>query len=486
LLLLTGGKAVAQKQVVTFSLQDAIRIAQQQSPDALMAKHRYRSSYWQFRTYRATYLPGLKFDATIPNLNRSIEAITMPDGSSDYVPRSLINYSASLSLNQKVGWTGGEVFLNTGIQQMTNFYTDTTTKQFLADMVSVGFRQPIFTYNEYKWDKKIEPLKYEEAQRTYLEDNEQVAITAINRFFNLLTAQIEKEISEKNYANYDTLYKIAKGRFNMGKIAENELLQLELNLLKAEASLEQSDLNYNNMLFLFKSYMRLKTDDEIRLIPPVVKNYFNVPLQRAVEEAKANTSSGLEFQRRLLQAQSDVNRAKMNGRFDAQLYASFGLTQTADFIEDVYKNPLDQERVTLGITLPILDWGRARGNIRMAESNHDLVVTAVEQDRIDFEQDIYLQVMQFGMQKKQLYIAAKSDTVAQKRYNVTYKRYMIGKVNDVLELNNAQIDTDNANMGYVRSLKNYWVNYYKIRKMTLYDFENQLPISVNFDGILGN
>jgi outer membrane protein TolC len=398
----------------------------------------------------------------------------------------LINYSASLSLNQKVGWTGGEVFLNTSIQQMTNFYTDTTTKQFLADMVSVGFRQPIFTYNEYKWDKKIEPIKYEEAQRTYLEDNEQVAITAINRFFNLLTAQIEKEISEKNYANYDTLYKIAKGRFNMGKIAENELLQLELNLLKAEASLEQSDLNYNNMLFLFKSYMRLKTDEEIRLIPPVVKNYFEVPLQRAVEEAKANTSSGLEFQRRLLQAQSDVNRAKMNGRFDAQLYASFGLTQTADFIEDVYKNPLDQERVTLGITLPILDWGRARGNIRMAESNHDLVVTAVEQDRIDFEQDIYLQVMQFGMQKKQLYIAAKSDTVAQKRYNVTYKRYMIGKVNDVLELNNAQIDTDNANMGYVRSLKNYWVNYYKIRKMTLFDFEQQLPISVNFDGILGN
>jgi len=486
LLLLTGGIAMAQKQVVTFSLQDAIRIAQQQSPDALMAKHRYRSSYWQFRTYRATYLPGLKFDATIPNLNRSIEAITMPDGSSDYIPRSLINYSASLSLNQKVGWTGGEVFLNTGIQQMTNFYTDTTTKQFLADMISIGFRQPIFTYNEYKWDKKIEPLKYEEAQRTFLEDNEQVAITAINRFFNLLTAQIEQEISKKNYANYDTLYKIAKGRFNMGKIAENELLQLELNLLKAEASLEQSELNYNNMLFLFTSYMRLKTEDEIRLVPPVVKSYFNIPLQRAVEEAKANTSSGLEFQRRLLQAQSDVNRAKMNGRFDAQLYASFGLTQTADFIEDVYKNPLDQERVTLGITLPILDWGRARGSIRMAESNHDLVVTAVEQDRIDFEQDIYLQVMQFGMQKKQLYIAAKSDTVAQKRYNVTYKRYMIGKVNDVLELNNAQIDTDNANMGYVRSLKNYWVNYYKIRKMTLYDFENQLPISVNFDGILGN
>lgn len=485
MLLLTFVSAEAQKQVITFSLQDAIHIAQQQSPDALMAKHRFRSSYWQFRSYRATYLPGLKLDATIPNLNRSIEAITMPDGSSDYVPRSLINYSANLSLNQKVGWTGGEVFINSGIQQMTNFYTDTTTKQFLTDMVSIGFRQPIFTYNEYKWDKKIEPLKYEEAKRKFLEDNEQVAITAINHFFNLLSAQIEKKIAEQNYANYDTLYKIAKGRFNLGKIAENDLLQLQLNLLKADAAQEQSDLKYNNMLFLFKSYLRLNTDADIKLIPPVVKSYFDIPLQRAIDEAKMNTSSGLSFQRRLLQAQSDVNRAKMNGRFDAQLFASFGLTQTADDIPNAYRNPLDQERVTMGITLPILDWGKAKGNIKMAESNNDLVVTAVEQDKIDFEQDVYLQVMQFGMQKKQLFIAAKSDTVAQKRYDVTHKRYMIGKVNDVLELNNAQIDKDNANLGYINSLKNYWVNYYRIRKMTLYDFENQLPISVNFDAIIG-
>lgn len=485
-LLLMAVTVAAQKQTITFSLQDAIHIAQQQSPDALMAKHRFRSSYWQFRSYRATYLPGLKLDATIPNLNRSIEAITSPDGSSNYVPRSLINYSANLSLNQKLGWTGGEVFINSGIQQMTNFYTDTTTKQFLADMVSIGFRQPIFTYNEYKWDKKIEPLKYDEAKRVYLEDNEQVAITAINRFFNLLSAQIEKEIAKQNYANYDTLYKIAKGRFNLGKIAENDLLQLELNLLKADASLEQSELKYNNMLFLFKSYLRLTTEADIKLIPPVVNSYFDIQLQRAIDEAKMNTSAGLSFQRRLLQAQSDLNRAKMNGRFDAQLFASFGLTQTADDIPDAYRNPLDQEKVTLGISLPILDWGKARGNIKMAESNRDLVVTAVEQDKIDFEQDIYLQVMQFGMQKKQLFIAAKSDTVAQKRYEVTHKRYMIGKVNDVLELNNAQIDKDNANLGYINSLKNYWVNYYRIRKMTLYDFENQLPISVNFDAIIGN
>jgi outer membrane protein TolC len=230
--------------------------------------------------------------------------------------------------------------------------------------------------------------------------------------------------------------------------------------------------------------LRIKGDYDIRLIIPVVHHFFDVSLEKAVAEAKNNTSPGLQFKRRLLEAESQVNQAKMNGRFDAQIYAQFGLTQTSDVFKEAFQHPLDQEKVSVGITLPILDWGKARGNIKMAESNRDLVQTSIEQERIDFEQNIYLQVMQFKMQKKQLYIAAKSDTVAKKRFEVTHKRYMIGKVNDVLELNNAQIDNDNAKKGYITSLKNYWINYYKLRKMTLFDFENNLPISVNFDQII--
>ena len=480
------GNLFSQPGRLVLSLQDAIRIAQKQSPDALMAKHRFRSSYWRYRSFRATYLPGVALSATLPNINRSIESITMPDGSSDYVPRSYLDYSLDLSINQRIGVTGGEVFVNTSFGQTSNYYSDpdTTTRQFLTNMINIGLRQPVFSYNPYKWEKRIEPLKYDEAKRKYLENNEQVAITTINRFFNLLTAQIEKEIAEKNYNNYDTLYKIAKGRFNLGKIAENDLLQLELNLLKADASLEQTELNYNNNLFLFKSYLRIKDSFNIVLIVPEVSEFFDVPLAKAITEAKNNTSAGLQFQRRILEAESQVNQAKMDGRFDAEIYAQFGLTQTSDNIEEVYKNPLDQEKVTVGITLPILDWGKAKGNIRMAQSNRDLVETSIEQEKIDFEQNIYLQVMQYGMQKKQLFIAAKSDTVAQKRFEVTHKRYMIGKVNDVLELNNAQIDNDNAKKGYITSLKNYWINYYKLRKMTLYDFENNLPINVNLDNII--
>ncbi len=472
------------QQPVYLSLTDVIKTAQERSPEAMIARHRFKRSYWEYRSFKAGYLPQLSLSATLPNFNRTIDAITQDDGTETYLERTLARYSANLSLTQKVGLTGGEVYLQSGLQRLDNFYADTSTRQFLSSPVTIGFRQPIFGYNAYKWDKRIEPMRYEEARRQYLEANEEVASTAINHFFNLLMAKVEKDIALKNLANYDTLYNIAKGRFVLGKIAENELLQLELNLLRAEASVETADLSYQNMLFSFKSFLRMETTEQVELLPPGSADFYSVPVEAALAEALNNTSAGLNFDRQLLEAESNLSMARTQGRFEAEINASFGLTQTSDAFDKVYANPLDEERISLGVTIPILDWGQARGRIKMAESNMELVRTTIEQGRKDFEQNIFLKVMQFNMQKNQMKIAAKADTVAQKRFDVTQKRYMIGKVNDILELNNAQIDNDNARIGYYSALKSYWTSYYELRRLTLFDFRDKRKISVNPESVL--
>lgn len=478
--------AQPEAEVLYLSLSEVIKVAQERSPDAMIARHRFRRSYWEYRSFKAGYLPNLRMEATLPNFNRTIDAIIQSDGSETYRERTLSRYAASLSLTQKVGLTGGEVFLQSGLQRLDNFYTDTSTRQYLSTPINIGFRQPIFAYNAFKWDKKIEPMRYEEAKRLYLETNEQVASTAISHFFNLLMAQVEKDIALKNQANYDTLYNIATGRFILGKIAENELLQLELNLLRAQASVETADLNYQNMLFTLRSYLRLHGQEKMILLPPAQTVHFSVSVEEAISEALTNTSSGLNFDRRLLEAESQLSLARAEGRFDAQVSATFGLTQTANKIRSAYTNPLDEELISLGISIPILDWGQAKGRIKMAESNQELIRTSVEQERTDFEQSIFLKVMQFNMQKNQLLIASKADTVAQKRFDVTQKRYMIGKVNDILELNNAQIDNDNARIGYYNALKTYWSSYYELRRLTLFDFRDNRKIIALPEALITN
>ncbi len=471
------------QQSTEYTLSEVIRMAQEQSPDAQIARHRFKMSYWSYRNFRAEYLPQLNLAGEIPNINRTIEALNFTDGTSQYVERNNTKYMASLSINQKVGFTGGSVSLNTGLQQTTNF-SDSTSQQFLANIVNVAITQPIFTYNKYKWFKRIKPMEYEEAKRVLVEANEAVASEAVDRFFSLLIAQIQKDISLKNRSNYDTLYRIAKGRYQLGKIAENELLQLELNLLQADASVEDADLNYQISIANFRSYLRIKDDEAITLLPPDETHHFVVPADRAINEAQNNSSEGIAFRRRLVEAESGVDEAKMTGRFDAEIYAVLGLTQSGGALKDAYSNPLDEERVKLGIQIPLVDWGLARGKIKLAESAQELEMASVDQERIDYVQNVFVKVMEFNQQKNQLRIAAKSDTVAQKRYDVTQKRYMIGKVNDVLDLNMAQIDNDNAKIGYYRALMTYWKSYYQIRKITLFDFQNDMPIMVNFDEVL--
>lgn len=477
---------ISQSEPIYLSLFETIKIAQDKSPDAMIARHRFKRSYWEFRSFKAGYLPNVKLGGTLPDFNRTIAAITQADGSETYRERTLARYSANVSLTQKIGLTGGEVFLQSGLQRLDNFFTDTTTRQFLSTPINIGFSQPIFAYNAYKWDKQIEPLRYEEARRQFLETNEQVASTAITHFFNLLMAQVDQSIALKNQANYDTLYNIAKGRFVLGKIAENELLQLELNLLRAQASVETADLNYQNMLFTFKSYLRLQTNQPIVMVPPSQAEHYTVNVDEAVSEALTNTSAGLNYERRMLEAQSQLSMARNQGRFDAQINAVFGLTQTSDKFRTAYNSPLDEERISVGLTIPILDWGQAKGRIKMAESNLDLIRTSIEQERADFQQNIFLKVMHFNMQKNQMKIAAKADTVAQKRFDVTQKRYLIGKVNDILELNNAQIDNDNAKMGYYNAVKTYWNSYYELRKLTLFDFRDKRKINTVSEKILLN
>ncbi|NOX46885.1 MAG: TolC family protein [Chlorobi bacterium] len=482
LFLFSGTNTFAQGETKTLTLEDAVIIARDQSPDALKAKHGFRRSYWQFRRYKASYLPALTLTGTLPNFDRSIQRISLQEGEV-LSERQYAEYTVNAALRQRIGFTGGELFLQSGVGRLDNFTDTTTITQYISTPINIGYSQPIFKYNSYKWEKRLEPLMYREAEQKYLEDMEQVSITASNYFFNLLLQQIKEKIALISQANYDTIYKIAVGRYTLGKIAENELLQLELRHLQANSAVEEARLNTDNAVFQFKSFLRIKDDMPIELLPPYEFTPFIVEYTKALEMARINNSRSLGFERRLVEAESDVDRAKMDGRFDADLYAVYGLTQSAIVLDEVYKNPVDQQQLRLGITMPILDWGVARGNIKMAESQQELVRTAVEQEQTDFDQEIFLNIARFNMQFQQVKIAAKADTVAQKSYNITKARYMIGKIS-VTDLNIAQTETDNSKSAYINALRTYWNFYYQIRKLTLFDFEHNRPITVNYKELL--
>ncbi len=471
--------SVGQELKRQLTLDEVIEIAQEQSPDALSAKNRFLKAFWEMRTSEARLYPQLSLNATIPNFSRAIVSVTQPDGTQAFREISQANTFAELSLSKNVGLTGGNVYLKSNLRRID--YLDSDSSAWLSSPLKIGYAQNIFTFNPYKWSRRIDPIRYNEAKRKYLEDVEQIALTATSYFFNLLISQIEQKIQEQNAANYDTLYKIGVGRYNLGNIPENDLLQLELSLLQAQAGIESNMIYLEDKMFKLKSYLRIKDETPVELIPPVEElSFFEVNVDQAISLAKLNSSSSYTFERRLLQADREVNRAKTTDRFSANLFAEYGMTQSAEQFGEVYTSPQNQQIVSLGVSIPILDWGLAKGRIKIAESDREIERTAVEQERIDFEQNVYLQVQNFMMQHRQLANAAKADTVAKKGFDIAKQRYLIGKI-DIINLRDAQSSNDNSRINFIRSLQTYWRNYYQLRKLTLFDFRQSSEISIDFE-----
>jgi outer membrane protein TolC len=471
-------------QTSRFTLNDVIRIAQEQSPDAILSKHRFRASYWQFRSFKASYLPGLSFSGTIPDLNRSIDQITNDLGEEIFVERKSISNLARLSLSQNIGLTGGSVFINSNLQQISQIDVDGSTR-YLSTPVRIGFQQPIFAFNRLRWDKKIEPLRYDEAKKTYIEAVEQVSLRAIARFFDLANAQLNLDIAKINFSNSDTLYKIAQGRYNIGTIAENDLLQMQLSRLNSETELNRAEIDLELQKTRLRSFLGYNERMNFDLVIPDSIPAMELNFQNIMELAQKNNPDIIARQRLLLEARRDVAQAKGQRGRNINLYASYGLTHTAEKeVQTVYQTPFQNEQqLQIGFQIPIIDWGQGRGRVKMAESQQELVEVQISQDQVDFEQNVFLQVMQFNLQDDQVNIAATAERIAQSRYDVTKQRFLIGKI-DVLNLNDALKEKDSSKRAYIQSLRNYWSYFYTLRQLTLYDFINNRGLDQDFDIIV--
>jgi len=463
------------------SFDEVLSLARSQSPRAVMARHQFRSSYWAFRSYQAGYLPLLSMSATIPDLNRSYERIQI-QGGEIFDERKQISFSSALALSQNVPLTGGRVSVNTDLQRIDKLGPDGETT-YLSTPIDIVFNQPINGYNSMRWQRLIEPLKYEEAKKTYLNALEGVSIRAVNYFFDLLLAQKNVELALLNFANADTLYKIAAGRYQLGTIAENELLQMQLSYLRANTELNSAQIDLNVKKFQLNSFLGLQQDLNIELVIPNSIPDVEIPLSRALEEAKKNNPEVIAYKRQLLEADQRVAQARGDRGLSATLYARLGLSQKAADFEGVYMDPNDMERVRVGLNIPIMDWGQGRGRYKMAQSAQELTRTNVRQAEMDFEQEVLLQVMQFNLQDDQLRIAAKADTIGQNRYEVSKQRFLIGKIS-VLDLKDANQEKDLATRSYIAALKNYWTYFFNLRSLTLFDWISNRTLSEEFEELV--
>ena len=467
----------SKSQVVSLNMETVIALAQSEAPDVLLANTRLKNSYWRYQTYRSNYRPSIFLNGTLPELNRSLEPITLPDGAETFIQRSFMRNELFVSLNQAISLTGGTIYASSGLSRLDLFSTSLNpgSVSWLSSPIAIGISQPFFQFNALKWDKKIEPLIYDEARIRYSEEMERIAYDAVRFFFEVYRFQIILEGAQFDKNNADTLLEISKGRFDVGRIAETDLLQIELSSMNADDAIAESTLNLQSATEQLRNFLGLQNVVSFEVTIPSELPEVEIDPITALNYSLKNRSKTLEFRRRLAEADREVARALRSNGFSIGIEGRVGFSQTAPTLDRAYQNLLEQERLSIGLQVPIADWGRARARRETAKSNRELIQMNVEQEQINLEREIILRVQQFELVKNRVNLSKKSLDIAVKRQEMTRQRYLIGKIG-ITDLNIALSELDRARRGYIDAQREFWVALYEIRGLTLYDFVEGKPL----------
>ena len=477
--ILSPGRA----ETIRLTLEDAIIRARAKSVDAAVALNELRSSYWQYRTYRADLLPEINFTATVPAYRKQYTSYMNEQGNYSFVPNNYLQMTGELALQQKIWLTGGTLSLNSSLDFLRQMSGDKYNR-FMSIPVALTLTQPIFGVNTVKWDRKIEPVRYSEAKAGFLSATENVAMNTINYFFNLLMARENVDIARQNLDNATKLYEVAKEKRRMGQISENDLLQMELNLLNANSDLTDRLSTFKSQMFTLRSYLDFGEDVEIEPEAPESVPQIEVTYADALERALSNNKFAKNLRRRQLEADYEVAKAKAGMR-EINLFAQVGYTGTDRTIGNAYDALKDNQIVQLGFSIPIIDWGKRRGKVKVAESNRQVVESRLRQETQNFNQDLFILVERFCNQQEQVRIADKASAIAQKRYNTNVETFLIGRIS-TLDLNDSQVKKDESRQQYINEMFKYWYYFYQLRSLTLWDYTHGTGIDADIEKIVRN
>lgn len=474
----TLGAPVAAQRVLT--LEQTIDLATDSALEAFKNENLYLSGYWEYRSYRANRLPSVTLDLTPANYNRGF--VSRYDSETDmdfYGLQRSYSASGALTIQQNLDILGGTFFVQSGLQYL-RYMGDYASNQFSAVPVSIGYQQDLLGYNPFKWEKKIEPLKYEKVKKEFLYNTERIAEQATSYFFALAMAQADYDLAVKNKLAADTLYAIGQRKFEITSITNDELYTLELEKVNAYNTLRSAELELKRAMFSLVTYLNLDPDTELRLTLPTRTHAYQLTAEEALLMARENNPTYLQTRQDILEAERDLDKTHRESMFQASFSASVGFNQAASNFRDAYRDPLRQDMVALSISIPILDWGVRKGKYRMAKNNLSVIEISSRQSEVAVEQSVVMAVNDFNLQQELILSAEYALELAESAYAKTMTRFIEGNT-DMNTLTLASNRKDEANKNYISALENYWLSYYQIRRLTLYDFVKGLSISHEFD-----
>ena len=465
---------VAAQQVV-LDLEHTVSLATGSSLPVQKYQSLYDASRFAYLSWEASRKPQFLLESTPVMYEHYITQRYLSDEDIDaYRPQRYFYSQGGISVTQVFEPLGGQFYGSTQLGWLHTF-GESAQSQFMTVPLAVGYKQDLLFFNPLKWNKKIEPLKLTQAEKELSYGIETAGWTAVEKFFTLALAQDQYRMAEESLASCDTIYNIAERRYKIASISKAELSILDLERVNAATTLANARISRQRAMEDLAVYLGLEKGSEIELIIPTVPSGLVVNADEAVEYARENNPNFLEYQIALTEARRDAEKARVEKNLNLSLDISLGLNQVANRLSAAYAHPLMQDLAMVSLSVPLFDWGKRKHAWEAAVSRVEATERAAEENARDTELDVRLTVDAFNERQAILENAQQALDIAEDVYTQTLQRFIKGQA-DVFNLSMAQSYWQNARLNRISSLQNYWLSYYRLRLLTLYDYQHRQPI----------
>ncbi len=461
------------KAQTTITLKGAISLAQQNSIQSTLNKNNYEVSNQTFKLQRAQLFPQINLNANLPGYTNSITSVTQPDGTIKFTTVEQAYSNLGISLSQKIAATGGTFTASSNINRFDRLSGDRTTNYNTQPFV-LGLSQPLFRFNETTFNLKTARINKLIGSKVFIKQQEELALEVSNQFHALLQSQQQLILLQANKINTDSLLQAATLKLKLGKIGEEEFLQIQLEQINTATQLQQVKANYVLLKIEFCNLLAIPIAElsleESKPNNGVVNSITESTLTQLIASFKNNSPEYEQQKLAQLQNEAALKRAKFNRLPNLNLIAGYGSNQSANILNSAYQNVLTQQNATIGVAVPIFSSGAHTASLKIADYQMKNQLLQMQQLEQRITNDIMGKMQAYNLASQQISNAQFADSIAHRRYEISYNKYQVGKITytDLLLAQNQQLQTKQS---YLIAIAAYWQAYYQLRVTTLYDTE---------------
>ena len=456
------------------SLDDALSIAMENSPDIRHTRYRLESSEARLRAQEASL--KTQFGLTLGPFSY-VNTNQFDEFFSTWYTYESKQLAGQLSIRQPIKWTDGTLSLNDRLSWQDSYSEAAggeSSKDYRNELY-LQFDQPLFTYNRMKMDLNELELDYESSRLAFAIARLELERKVMSEFYSLYADKMRLEINRDAMETDRENYRVIKSKYDAGIARMDDLTQAETDMLTSEAAFNNSSVSLANAFDRFKYLIGIPLDDDIDIDTDIVFNPVGVDMDFAVRHG---LEARMELRQReisIANAYNSVVRAGTTNEFRGDLSLRWGSSGTNADFDRIYSERTDEQSAALTFQIPIWDWGQKKNTILAGEITLESEKLRLEEEKDRITMEIRESCRALDNLVRQIEIAHRRVESARKTFEINLEKFHNGDLTSQL-LGDYRQSLSNARLNEMNELINYRLQLLDLKIKSLWDFENDRPV----------